>query len=68
MVVDFFNFFNFLWYLFIYIICMNMYIGWLICVKILFNRIKIKSYMYVYIFENIDFKYVLLSLSYFFCI
>lgn len=63
MVVDFFNFFNFLWYLFIYIICMNIYIGWLICVKILFNRIKIKSYMYVYIFENINFKYVLLSLS-----
>lgn len=63
MVVDFFNFFNFLWYLFIYIICMNIYIGWLICVKILFNRIKIKSYMYVYIFENINFKYELLSLS-----
>lgn len=40
-----------------------IYIGWLICVKILFNRIKIKSYMYVYIFENINFKYELLSLS-----
>lgn len=63
MVVDFFNFFNFLLYLFLNIICMNIYIGWLICVKILFNRIKIKSYMYVYIFENINFKYVLLSLS-----
>lgn len=63
MVVDFFNFFNFLWYLFIYIICMNIYIGWLICVKILFNRIKIKSYLYVYIFENINFEYELLSLS-----
>lgn len=63
MVVDFFNFFNFLLYLFLNIICMNIYIGWLICVKILFNRIKIKSYMYVYIFENINFKYELLSLS-----